>query len=291
MRRRGIIKRRPWVIALAGLVVVAAVYFGGRQLTRPQFIETSIQPEIVSPLANGSPRDFNVGFTWRESGWCVGEFRVSATESATQVRVGPVIDRVASGGACAGVGTVGNMAWAPLTLGSPLGKRLVVRDSDGAPLPVFTRGESLDCRDAIASKASPPPDLPVVFNVVALPTVNALQANLSGESDPSARLFAKVGVFVSSGSSLALVVPPEWAGRLTIGWGNPGRRTTRQYVNGFVSCEASGSQARWFAYAGGFWVGEPACVPLLVQEGSREQTVWIGIGAACPGQAAPPPGN
>jgi hypothetical protein len=280
--------RGCWLTAAAALVVLAAIFFGFQQHLQVHFTETSIQPEIVSPQENGTPRDFRVGFTWRESGWCVGEFRVKATETATQVRVGPVIDRVGSGGSCPGVATVDNMAWAPLTLASPLGRRVVVRDADGVALPVYARSATLGCNDAIASKADPPADLPVVLNQVALPTVNALRANRSGESDPSARLFAKEGLFVASGASFALLVPAEWVGRLTIGWGSPGQRTTRFYVSG---CKASGSQERWLVFAGGFWVAEPACVPLLVKSAGQEQTVLIGVGAACPGQAAPPPGN
>lgn len=282
--------RGCWLTAAAALVVLAAIFFGFRQHLQVHFTETSIQPEVVSPQENGTPRDFRVGFTWRESGWCVGEFRVKATETATQVRVGPVIDRVASSGGCGGVGTVDNMAWAPLTLTSPLGQRAVVRDSDGVVLPVVAPGmaASLACKDAIASTADPPADLPVVFNQVALPTVNALQASGSGESDPSARMFAKAGIFVASGASLALIVPAEWVGRLTIGWGNPGKRTTHLFVSG---CKATGSQKRWLGFAGGFWVGEPACVPLVVRSGAQEQAVYVGVGAACPGQSAPAPGN
>lgn len=269
--------------------MVAAVYFGGRQLIQPQFIDTSIPPESLSPGGFGDTTDFNVFFTWTEDGYCVGQFHVTATETTTQVKVGPVISRrYLYGRACAGVGTVENVASVELKLASPLVKREVVRESDGVPLPVFSYSAQLGCRDAIASRADPPADMSVVFNHVALPTVNALQANRSGESDPSARLFAKQGLFVASGASFALIVPAEWVGRLTIGWGSPGPRTTHLLVSG---CKATGSQERWLVFAGGFWVGEPACVPLLVKTAGQEQTVLIGVGAACPGQAAPPPGN
>jgi hypothetical protein len=268
--------------------VVVAVYFGGQLLTQSQFIDTSIQPESLSPGGFGDTTDFRVFFKWTEDGYCVGQFHVKATETATQVRVGPVISRrYLYGRDCAGVGTVENVASVELKLASALGNREVVRESDGAPLPVFVYSTSLGCNDAIASKADPPADLPVVLNQVALPTVNALQANRSGESDPSAGLFAKQGLFVASGASFVLLVPAEWVGRLTIGWGT-GPRTTHLRVSG---CKATGSQERWLVFAGGFWVGEPACVPILVKSAGQEQTVLIGVGAACPGQAAPPSGN
>jgi hypothetical protein len=40
---------------------------------------------------------------------------------------------------CAGLGTAENLAWADFRLTSPLGDRVVVRDSDGSALPVRRR--------------------------------------------------------------------------------------------------------------------------------------------------------
>jgi hypothetical protein len=163
--------------------------------------------------------------------------------------------------------------------------------SSARPSPATTTSAtstaSLACQDAIASQDSPDSYLSVVFNQVALPTSNALQANRSSEQDPSARLFAKIGLYIASGASFDLIVPAEWVGRLMIGWGNPGIRTTHLHVSG---CVASATQKRWLVYAGGYWVGAAACVPLLVRAGGREQLVQIGIGTPCPGQSAPPPG-
>jgi hypothetical protein len=47
------------------------------------------------------------------------------------------------------------------------------------------------CQNVILSDPTPPADLSIVLDRVALPTINALQANASGDSDPSARLFTK----------------------------------------------------------------------------------------------------
>jgi hypothetical protein len=289
MRARATLRaRRRGFLGVALVVLVAALYFGDRLLTQPQFIETSIQPKALMPGGPGDTIDFSVLFAWTEGGYCVGQFRVTATETTTQVRVGPVISRRYLYGACAGLGTTENVASVELKLTSPVGKRAVVRNSDGVALPVYARWATLGCNEAIASRADPTADLSVVLNQVALPTFNALQANRSGESDPRARLFAKQGLFVASGTSFVLIVPAEWEGRLTIGWGSPPQRTTHLLVSG---CKATGSQERWLVFAGGFWVAEPACVPLLVKSAGQEQTVLIGVGAACPGQAAPPPGN
>src|SRR6267378_356963 len=78
--------------------------------------------------------------------------------------------------------------------------------------------DSLPCQD-IGATATPPSDFSILFDRVALPTRSALQANRSGESDPTRRLFAKSGLFVRPGVAFDLIVADEWRGRLTLGWG------------------------------------------------------------------------
>jgi hypothetical protein len=73
---------------------------------------------------------------WTKEGWCIGQFTVQATETPTEVRVGTVTSREYPDGSCAGVGTADNMAGAELRLASPLGDRIVIRESDGARLPI-----------------------------------------------------------------------------------------------------------------------------------------------------------
>ena len=276
-------------LAVAALALATAVYFGREKLVLTPATEVSIQPQFVSPLGEGGdPRTVMVGFAWTENGYCSGQFHVTAIESRSEVRVGPVISRTYGGGACAGVGSDGKLAWAPMTLASPLDQRIVVRDSDGVALPVFAPDALLQCKDVIGSEAEPSADLSTVFDQVALPTVNALQANPSGAADPHASLFAKWGLFVASGSSFELSVPDAWLGRLTIGWGSPATRTTHFHVSG---CEPTGSQKRWLVFSGGYWTNAPACVPIIVSSGGQEQTVQIGVGVSCPGQGPPPPGT
>jgi hypothetical protein len=147
------------------------------------------------------------------------------------------------------------------------------RASDGVLL--------LPCQD-IGAKLAPPSDFSIVFDRVALPTSRALQANRSGESDPARRLFAKTGLFVRRGASFDLVVPDEWRGRLTLGWG--GKKGAHLRV---PKCQAVGQL--WLVYAGGYWVPEPACVSVVVRAGQAEQMVRIGVGASCPGQGPPAP--
>jgi hypothetical protein len=144
---------------------------------------------------------------------------------------------------------------------------------------------TLDCRDVIGSTVTPGPGWSVVFGRVALPTEDSLQVRTTGEATANARLFSKAGLLIAPGASFDLIVPAAWTARFTIGWGSPGKRTSLVRVRG---CPATDAAGRWLAFAGGFWVSEPACVPLVVRAAQREQQVRIGVGAACPGQAPPP---
>lgn len=142
----------------------------------------------------------------------------------------------------------------------------------------------LPCQD-VGSQAALPSDYSIVFDRVALPTGRALQANRSRDSDPAGRLFAKSGLFVRPGASFDLVVPDEWRGRVTLGWG--GKQGGHLRV---PACRPTGTidPPVWLAYAGGYWVPEPACVSVVVRTGQAEETVRIGVGASCPGQEPPP---
>jgi hypothetical protein len=283
--------KRRWLavgsaIALV-LVAVTAAYLHRDAWFPSGVTKTSIQPLFVSPVGDGTdPRGVQVAFTWMQNGYCLGQFHVTATETATQVRVSPVVSTTYADGNCAGVGSSGKWAWTPLTLASPLGNRRVIRESDGVALPVFAPDMALACDQKIYTIDDPPADQQKIFDEVALPD-KALQANTSGESDPSALLFAKTGLYITPGASFGLRVPDDWIGRLAIGWGSPAVRTVHLFVPG---CEETAVHRQWFVYAGGFWVAQPACVPLLVDSGGQEQTVHIGVGTACPGQAAPPSG-
>jgi hypothetical protein len=100
--------------------------------------EVPLEPQSVRLLPPGNdPRQIEVGVKWSKDGWCVGQFQAQATETATEVRLGPVIDHEYPNGPCAGVGSVRNMAFADLKLKEPLGNRAVLRSSDGASLPVL----------------------------------------------------------------------------------------------------------------------------------------------------------
>ena len=168
-----------------------------------------------------------------------------------------------------------------------------VRSSTGKPGPTTrsghasaapTAGSVLDC------SATDPVDLcaplQVVLGVVALPIspqYPALGTSLSGDGNGPLRLFAKTGLFFRPGTRFELIVPARFASRLRIGWGAPG--TPSQIVE--VSNCANPGGGGWLAIAGGYWIDHPACVPIIVRAGGKQQQVHIGVGKACPGQRPP----
>jgi hypothetical protein len=146
-------------------------------------------------------------------------------------------------------------------------------------------GESvLACGNFIDGNALAAP-LQVVLGVVALPAspgYPALQTSLSGDGSGALRLFAKTGLVIRPGTTFELIVPAGFADRLRIGWGSPGTPSHRVAVS---NCPDPGGG--WLAYAGGYWIDHPACVPIIVRAGGKQQEVHIGVGTPCPGQRPP----
>jgi hypothetical protein len=145
---------------------------------------------------------------------------------------------------------------------------------------------SLPCKNSIESLDEPTVDSghTVVLGRVVLPTGRALGVNRTAE-DQEFPLFAKDGLVLKAGTSFELIVPSEWRSRLRIGWGSPAHPTTRIQV---PRCPAEDPSKPWLAYAGGYFVSEPACVALIVRAANESQRVRIGVGAPCPGQDPPP---
>jgi hypothetical protein len=143
---------------------------------------------------------------------------------------------------------------------------------------------ALDCGSFIGRSARAAP-LQVVLGVVALPAspgFQALQTSLSGDGNGPLRLFAKTGLLIRPGTTFELIVPARFTSQLSIGWGAPGTPSHRLLVD---NCASTGGG--WLAYAGGYWIAHPACVPVIVKAGGKEQEVHIGVGTACPGQRPP----
>lgn len=146
-------------------------------------------------------------------------------------------------------------------------------------------GESvLACGNYIDGNAPVAP-LQVVLGVVALPIspgYPALGTALTGDGNGALRLFAKTGLVIRPGTAFELIVPGRFTHRLTIGWGSPGTPSHRVVVK---NCSSPGGG--WLAYAGGYWIDHPGCVPIIVRAGGKQQEVHIGVGMPCPGQRPP----
>lgn len=143
----------------------------------------------------------------------------------------------------------------------------------------------IEC-DSYVGTSPPPRNHEVVLGVVALPsspTHPALQTAGGGGGGPL-RLYAKTGLIVRSGTTFEVIVPHRVSDHLRIGWGG-GSITPSQRV-AVSDCPAKGGKG-WLAYVGGYWIDHPACVPLIVKVGTRQQQVRIGLGTPCPGQQRP----
>ena len=129
------------LVGIVGLIALGSVllFFAGVQHVNV----TVIRPDavIVEPAGSGTdPNVVYIRFRWTAAGYCSGQFSVQATETDQVVRVSDVVSRDYVGASCAGLGTVGNVATATLTLRQPLGTRTVERASDGTRLPVMPAG-------------------------------------------------------------------------------------------------------------------------------------------------------
>jgi hypothetical protein len=101
---------------------------------------------------------------------------------------------------------------------------------------------------------------------------------VNGDFSDSVPDFAKFGMAVRNAKgSVFFSVPAAWRGRFAIGWGFKPRGQFDAIR--FPSCTRPPA---WRVYAGGFYVLEPACVPLNIRVGRQSRRVWLGVGAQCP---------
>lgn len=146
----------------------------------------------------------------------------------------------------------------------------------------------LACADSIDQIDDLPTNYETLGGAIALPTSSttdsALQTSDFGGADPAARLFAKTGLLIRSGDvDVEIRVPAEFHDRVAMGWGGSARTHTHRLV--VPPCQ---SESEWLVFAGGFWVAEPECITMEVDNGSTVETFTVGIGAPCPGQQPPP---
>jgi len=144
--------------------------------------------------------------------------------------------------------------------------------------------DQVSCAAWIASGSDPPDNYRVVVQGLAVPTTPVLQANETGETDPAIRLFAKWGLIVRTGAVVDLRVAPGWEDRVRIKWGSSASPGLAVHV---PACPKPSGQSQWLHFAGGTWVAQPACVPLVVRSQGQEAQVRLGVGMACDGAIGP----
>ena len=152
-----------------------------------------------------------------------------------------------------------------------------------APSPAVTASAAsgtVPCSDVIGTVPTPDPGLTVIDDAVALPAAAGMPAPLQVSADRTETgsvLFAKTGLLVRRRAQVRLRVLPPAAGRAWIGWGSPAEPGPQALVDGCDSADA------WMAFAGGYWVRTPMCVPVGVRVGRGvEHQVDIGVGKPCP---------
>ena len=149
----------------------------------------------------------------------------------------------------------------------------VARTAAGAPQ------RTVPCNESIggATFAHTPPGYRTVLAAVSVPPAYLRQVVRTGDSPFP--WWRKAGLVVRAGGKpVTITVPPTWRDRVAIDWGygNMGGPFQTLRIAGCGSDPADGN-----AYAGGFVVRTPSCVPLTFRVGSRSATVRFGIGRRC----------
>ena len=136
---------------------------------------------------------------------------------------------------------------------------------------------TVPCEHAIAHLATLSPTATDVLGVAGLPTGRVLQ----GTRVEDGWFWAKQGLEVRVGAAVEVSVAPEAVEHARIGWGSPAPRGTTARIAGCPQPGCTGD-CGWLAFAGGYWVDDPMCVPLIVRAGGREARVSVAVGEGCP---------
>jgi hypothetical protein len=142
-------------------------------------------------------------------------------------------------------------------------------------IPAPTGTGTVNCDHSIAHLKTPSPGTRTVLGVVALPG-----RVLSPVRDQDGWLWAKQGLEVRAGAVVEIVVAPAAAGHAKMGWGSPAEPGGRLTVTGCPTTGCVGG-CDWLAFAGGYWVDAPRCVPLVIRSGGREERIGVAVGTPC----------
>ncbi|MEU4422215.1 hypothetical protein AB0F81_16435 [Actinoplanes sp. NPDC024001] len=131
---------------------------------------------------------------------------------------------------------------------------------------------SIPCtHDISGGRATPGEGYRLVLDAVALPA-GTLEPHPT--DDPN-RYFAKHGLVVRANTAVEVRLAPEAALGVSIGWGSPGPEGTSVRV---PACPGTNG---WLAFAGGYTVPKPMCVPLVIRVAGREDEARVSVGVPC----------
>ena len=144
-----------------------------------------------------------------------------------------------------------------------------------APAPQRT----VPCSEAIDSTRFPyaASGYRTVLGAVSVPPAYLTQ--IVSNDDARWPWWRKAGLVVrNDGRPVTISVPPAWRGRVAFEWGNGGTGGPFSTLR-IAGCGTEPGRGR--AYAGGFVVRDPSCVPLTFTVGGRSTTVRFGLGRRC----------
>jgi hypothetical protein len=102
-----------------------------------------------------------------------------------------------------------------------------------------------------------------------------------GRAAPGWDRFAKIGLVVHAGPPLLLEVPRHWRGVYALEYAPKHVQTVADGSTRLSVHACATTLGAWSAYAGGYVVKRPMCVPLIVRANRRTATVHIAIGRSC----------
>ncbi len=147
-----------------------------------------------------------------------------------------------------------------------------------ATQPIGVKARSVASCESIVMQS--PPAVPVAGDRIVLNRVAAPPKQYPGSPSQlrhgSLRYWAKAGLLVRPGTlPVDVIVPVAWRNQVAIEWGDSGIASGIR-IRG---CSATGS---WLPYTGGFYLRQPACVPLVVRSGGQTAHIRVAIGRDCP---------
>ncbi len=135
------------------------------------------------------------------------------------------------------------------------------------------------CAGVVGERSALPSGYRIIVSGVALPDGAILHANVNPTAGPDDRLFSKSPLYVRTGVSADLRLSSPYA-HAAIGWGSPPFPSLHVGVRACVS-RTDARRSAWLIYSGGYWVGKPTCLGILVSTASERKTARVGVEAAC----------